>query len=272
MLRPLKPGRGPLRVWLGIDYDLSAGILVEGSGSFLRLVYGGTLHLATPRTEISKMTTDQATSPTIQVSDPEASDLERPLRADARRNRERLVTAARAVFAEHGSGAPMEAIAKEAGVGVGTLYRHFPTRPDIVEAVYVTDIQELADAARRVTSELEPWPAVVEFFDAFMRYAQAKAVLLSELQRSFEKHPEFKSRAREQINGAFELVIGRAQQAGVIRSDVVPADLWQMIGPTCSNTNVSTEQTRGLIRIVLDGLRVGAVNSDDIDRSGCSLE
>src|SRR5580658_3535763 len=96
----------------------------------------------------------------------EALDGDKPMRADARRNRERLITAAREVFAEQGANASMEAIAKYAGVGVGTLYRHFPTRMDVVEAVYESDVEELSEAARRVNAELEPWPAVEAFFDA----------------------------------------------------------------------------------------------------------
>ena len=82
------------------------------------------------------------------------------MRADARRNRELLVAAAREVFSEQGAGASMEAIAKRAGVGVGTLYRHFPKRLDLVEAVYQTDVEELRATAQRVVAELEPWAAV----------------------------------------------------------------------------------------------------------------
>src|SRR5712675_360167 len=96
----------------------------------------------------------------------------RPLRADARRNYERLVAAARGVFAKEGSGASMEAIAREAGVGVGTLYRHFPQRIDVVEAVYRDDVDQLVETADEVIAEFEPWPAVVAFLEAFARYAQ----------------------------------------------------------------------------------------------------
>src|SRR4029077_15663831 len=78
----------------------------------------------------------------------------RPQRADARRNRELLVAAARDVFSEQGAGASMEAIARQAGVGVGTMYRHFPNRIDLVEAVYQSDVEELAATARQVVVEL----------------------------------------------------------------------------------------------------------------------
>ncbi|MGP0030011.1 MAG: TetR/AcrR family transcriptional regulator [Acidimicrobiales bacterium] len=198
----------------------------------------------------------QTSATTVRPAQSDSPDIERPLRADARRNRERLVAAARESFTEQGSGASMEAIAKRAGVGVGTLYRHFPNRLDIVEAVYETDVLELADAAQRVVAELEPWDAVVAFFDAFMRYAQTKQALLAELQQAFEKNPDLKSRARELINSSFDLVIDRAKDAGVVRDDVEGSDLTQLVSPICTNASVPPEQTRRLIGILLDGLRV----------------
>ena len=118
------------------------------------------------------------------------------MRADARRTASCLVAAARDVFSAQGAAASMEAIAKEAGVGVGTLYRHFPNRLDLVEAVYETDVEELWETAQRVAAELEPWPAVEAFFDAFLRYARTKKTLLTELHQAFEKKPDLRSRAR----------------------------------------------------------------------------
>ena len=131
----------------------------------------------------------------------------RPKRADARRNQERLVTAARQVFAEEGGGASMEAIARQAGVGVGTLYRHFPQRIDIVEAVYRDDVDELVRTAEEAVTDLEPWPAVVAFLEAFVRYAQGKRTFLNELREAFDKNPELRSLCRERIDDAMELVI-----------------------------------------------------------------
>ena len=188
-------------------------------------------------------------------SDDERTDLERPLRADARRNRERLVAAARDVFAEQGVSASMEAIARKAGVGVGTLYRHFPTRLDVVEAVYEEDVQELTDAAQRAVSTLEPLPAVEAFFDSFLSYAQTKKTLLTELRQAFEKNPAMRSRNRERIDGSFDLVIERAKQAGVVRNDVNGSDITQLVSPICTNESLSTEQTKRLMGMILDGLR-----------------
>jgi AcrR family transcriptional regulator len=182
----------------------------------------------------------------------------RPMRADARRNQERLVTAAREVFAQQGAAASMEAVARQAGVGVGTLYRHFPKRIDLVEAVYSTDVEELSEAAERAVAALDPWSAVEAFFEAFLRYAETKQTLLSELQQAFEKNPALRSRSRQLIDAAFDLVIDRAKEAGVIRDDVDGSDVIQLVSPVCSNPAISPEQTERLVSMVLDGLRYPA--------------
>ena len=194
---------------------------------------------------------------------PEArtGDGERPMRADARRNRELLISAARKVFGAQGAGAPMEAIAKEAGVGVGTLYRHFPNRIDLVEAVYESDVEELAATARRVVAELEPAPAVDAFLEAFLRYAQTKQALLGELHQAFEKHPDLRSRCREQIESAFDTVIERGKQAGAIRNDISGSDVLQLTAPICTNASISAEQSERLLGMIFDGLRAGATAS-----------
>jgi len=102
--------------------------------------------------------------PDQELAQPTGQPATRPaeqLRADARQNRTRLISAATAAFAEKGADAPLEDIARRAGVGIGTLYRHFPKRIDVVEAVYVDDVDELEAVARTVSVELEPWPAFV---------------------------------------------------------------------------------------------------------------
>ena len=186
---------------------------------------------------------------------------ERPMRADARRNRELLVAAARNVFSAQGAAASMEAIAKEAGVGVGTLYRHFPNRLDLVEAVYQTDVEELSETAQRVVTELEPWPAVEAFFEAYLSYARTKKTLLDELHQAFEKNPDLRSRARGLIESSFDLVIDRAKEAGAVRSDIDGSDVMQLVSPVCTNASVGPEQAGRLLRMILDGLRADAARS-----------
>jgi AcrR family transcriptional regulator len=185
----------------------------------------------------------------------EAGETGRSMRADARRNNERLITAAREVFAKYGGDASMEAIAREAGVGVGTLYRHFPKRIDIVEAVYRADVDHLVETADMAVTELEPWPALVAWLDAFVRYAQGKKTFLNELRAAFDKNPELRVASRDRINRALDVVLRRAQEAGVVRADIDGADLMQLIGPMCTNVTLSEEQGHRLLAMVLDGLR-----------------
>jgi AcrR family transcriptional regulator len=187
-----------------------------------------------------------------QPDDPPAT---RPLRADAQRNYERLIAAARDVFAKEGGGASMEAIAREAGVGIGTLYRHFPQRIDLVEAVYRDEVDLLVTTADQVIVEFEPWPAVVAFLEAFVRYAQGKRTFLNELHEAFEKRPDLRVRSKERIDGAMERVIRRAQDAGVSRSDVNGAEVMQLIRPVCVDATLSEDQSHRLLTVILDGLR-----------------
>ena len=100
---------------------------------------------------------------------PPADDTDRPLRTDAKRNREQLLTAAHAAFTENGTGASLEDIARRAHVGVGTLYRHFPTRQALLEAVYVDEVEALCRSAADF-ADREPWDALVLWFDRFVDY------------------------------------------------------------------------------------------------------
>jgi AcrR family transcriptional regulator len=195
------------------------------------------------------------TSTTEVAADANVAQSGRPLRADAKRNYERLLAAARVVFAEHGGGASMEAIAKEAGVGIGTLYRHFPRRIDMVEAVYREDVDELVVAADTLAAELEPWPALVAWLEAFVRYAGRKRTFLSELHEAFEKNPQLKVASRERIEGAIRVVFDRARQAGEVRSDLDAPDLMQLLGSMCMSATLTAEQSGRLLVMIEDGLR-----------------
>ena len=177
------------------------------------------------------------------------------MRADARRNYERLVDAARKVFAEQGAGASMEAIAKHAGVGVGTLYRHFPKRIDVVEAVWRDDVDMLVGIAEARLTELEPWAALEAWLRAYVDYGRTKRVFLSELHEAFEKNPDMKVVSRDRVTAAADQVLKRAQQAGVARRDVDGADLMQLVSPMCTSPTLEPGQADRLITMVLDGLR-----------------
>lgn len=200
--------------------------------------------------------TGQPRSTTVTVDHRPAEDgSPRPMRADAMRNYERLVTAARVVFAQQGGGASMEAIAKEAGVGVGTLYRHFPKRIDVVEAVYREDVDELVSVAESAVAELEPWPALAAWLEAFVRYAIGKRRFLTELHEAFEKNPDLRIASRERIEGAIDIVLTRAQDAGVVRTDLDGPDLMQLLGSMCMSATLTPEQSQRLLVMIEDGLR-----------------
>jgi AcrR family transcriptional regulator len=198
------------------------------------------------------MTTQQVSATDAAVS---AAAAERPMRADARRNYQRLLQAAREVLAERGGEATMEEIAKRADVGVGTLYRHFPRRIDLVEAVYREDVDSLVVLANRVVSEAEPWDGLVEWLQGFVSYGQSKRTFLTELHEAFEKSPDLALSSRERIGDAAALVLTRAQQAGAARQDIDQADLMQLLGGMCMARNASLEQNERLLGLVLDGIR-----------------
>jgi AcrR family transcriptional regulator len=192
---------------------------------------------------------------TTTVDRVDEAEVARPLRADAKRNYERLVTAARDVFAQEGGGASMEAIAKEAGVGIGTLYRHFPRRIDVVEAVYREDVDELTTVAESVTATMEPWPALVAWLEAFVRYASGKKRFLNELHEAFEKNPELRVASRERIVSALDLVLTPTQEAGVVRTDIDAPDLMQLLSSMCMSATLTPEQSGRLLVMIEDGLR-----------------
>lgn len=177
------------------------------------------------------------------------------MRADARRNYERLIDAARKVFNDQGTGASMEAIAKQAGVGVGTLYRHFPKRVDVVEALYREDVDVLVNAADRGAAELQPWEALEAWLNAFVDYARSKRILLNELHEAFEKNPDLKLASRDRITEACARVLTRAQQAGQVRTDIGAEDLMQLLPPMCSNSTLTGDQAGRLMTMIMDGLR-----------------
>jgi len=179
----------------------------------------------------------------------------RPMRADARRNYERLLDAARKVFADQGGGASMEAIARQAGVGVGTLYRHFPKRIDLVEAVYRDDVDALVGSADQGASALDPWTALAGWLRAYVDYGRTKRTFLNELHEAFEKNPDLKSVSRERIAAACDRVLVRAQAAGEARTDIDGADLMQLVSQMCTSPTLTSDQGERLLVVILDGLR-----------------
>lgn len=176
--------------------------------------------------------------------------IKRPHRADARRNFDALLAAARDAFAENGAGASLEDIARRAGVGIGTLYRNFPTRQDLFDAVYVGEIEELCEAADEVAG-LAPWEAFETWLQRFVGYAATKRAIYEELNRDSEM---FRT-AREAMYEAGQPLFDQAQESGVIRPDTSFDDVLRMVSGLTAAGFVDEAQRTRVLNLALDGLR-----------------
>jgi len=177
-------------------------------------------------------------------------EVRRPQRADARRNFDALLAAARDAFASKGTEASLEDIARHAGVGIGTLYRNFPTRQDLLKAVYLGEIEELCLAAEDV-ADLPPWEALSTWLRRFVAYAATKRAINESLNR---EAPVF-SEAREAMYAAGTPLFGRAQEAGEARKDMSFDDLLRLVSGLTSCAFVDDEQRERVLQIALDGVR-----------------
>jgi AcrR family transcriptional regulator len=179
--------------------------------------------------------------------------LQRPKRADARRNYEKLVAAARAVFTEEGTSAPLEAVAERAGVGIGTLYRHFPTRQALLEAVYVDEVEAMAHAADELGG-LPPWDALSLWLHQYVGFAATKRALNEALvETAPDSHVLLACRTA--LTRAGTALIERAQREGVIRPDANFPDVVRMVAGIAMVPTEDAEQKERLLDLALDGLR-----------------
>jgi AcrR family transcriptional regulator len=177
----------------------------------------------------------------------------RPKRADARRNYDQLIAAAREAFTERDRSASLEDIARRAGVGIGTLYRHFPTRGDLIEAVYVEEVETLCRAADDLR-DAEPWDALVGWLHGFVAYVATKQALAEELFAADRDAEVFKS-CRVAFYGAGEPLLKRAQDAGAVRPDVSVDEVLQMVGGIAKIQGADPAGIDRILSVALDGLR-----------------
>jgi AcrR family transcriptional regulator len=181
-----------------------------------------------------------------------------PMRADARRNSELLIATAREVFTEKGAEAPLDEIAKRAGVGAGTLYRHFPTREDLVEAVYLGEVTELSDLATALLAEHrdEPDVALTMWMREQVRFVMHRRGLAMSLKAALDPNSETMTLCKTALRDAAATVLLAAQAAGTVRADVEPYDLLRMShGIGIAAEYGDDEDRERLIGIMLDGLR-----------------
>jgi AcrR family transcriptional regulator len=185
---------------------------------------------------------------------PDAAKLpQRPKRADARRNHEALVAAARDAFAEDGAGASLEDVARRAKVGIGTLYRHFPTRQHLLEAVYVDEVEAMCRSAADLEN-LPPWDALADWLHQFVRYAATKRALFEGMIAVVDRDAEVFRASREAITTAGETLLQRAQAAGDVRPDTSFADVGRMVAGIAT-IPAGPEQIERILDVALDGLR-----------------
>jgi AcrR family transcriptional regulator len=183
--------------------------------------------------------------------------LPRPMRADARRNYEKVIAAARDAFAEGGSSTSLEEIARRAEVGIGTLYRHFPTRQALLEAVYVGEVEELCRSAADLDAQ-PPWDALVAWLHRFVAYVATKQALASELMDYLDRDAALFQSSRAALYAAGEPLLERAQEAHVVRADTnLPEVLHLVMGIGKIQTS-EPGQVDHIVDIALDGLRYRA--------------
>ncbi len=178
----------------------------------------------------------------------------RPKRADARRNYDKLVNAAREAFAEQGTSATLEEVARRADVGIGTLYRHFPTRQDLLEAVYLEGVEGICRAVESY-EDLPPWEALSGWLHEFVGFAATKRALAEDLLAYIDRDSEVFTACGGAIYGAGEPLLKRAQGAGVVRPDADIADVTKMVSGIAAIRTADAEQIDRILGVALDGLR-----------------
>jgi AcrR family transcriptional regulator len=197
-----------------------------------------------------------ASGATQPVTPPRA----RPQRADALRNRDKLLTVAVTAFTDLGADVPLETIAAEAGVGIGTLYRHFPNRSALIEAAYRHEVDQLCDAAPELLSVHAPDDALREWMGRFVQYAATKRGMADALRSAIASDSPIFAHTRTRIVAALRVLLEAGAADGTLRADADPEDVMRAMGAVW---NVASgpewqDQVSRLLSLLVDGLRYGA--------------
>jgi AcrR family transcriptional regulator len=186
-----------------------------------------------------------------------AASVRKP-RADAIRNRERVLEAAKAVFSAGGPEASLEAVARKAGVGIGTLYRHFPTREALFEAVYRREVQQLSELAEQLKSEADPVEALRRWLRSNVEFVATKKGMSAALALAVQSASELTAFSFERLTKAVGALLDRAVAAGEIRSDISPEDILRALVGMCYLHDQPGWQKSvvRLLDVFVDGLRV----------------
>ena len=206
------------------------------------------------------MAHDIAVGPSGAVDAADTATGDRRPRADALRNRDLLITAAAAAFAARGADVSLEDVARGAGVGIGTLYRHFPTRDALVEAVYRHEIDVLCERADQLLETMPPDQALAEWMQLFVRHVATKRGMLSVLKPMMSADATFFAQTRGRAVATATKLLDAGVAAGTVRSDIKGDDLLRAVGGICMSTDQErSEASERLVGLLFDGLRHGAV-------------
>ncbi|QOZ27807.1 MULTISPECIES: TetR/AcrR family transcriptional regulator [Bradyrhizobium] len=187
-----------------------------------------------------------------------STEIVRKPRADAVRNRERVLEAAKAVFSAGGSEASLEAVARQAGVGIGTLYRHFPTREALFEAVYRREVEQLGDLAEQLQCAPEPVEALRRWMRANVEFVATKKGMISALALVAHGSTELYAYSFDRLTKAIGTLLARAVAAGEIRGDISAEDVLRALIGMCYMHDQPGWQATALrlLDVFVDGLRV----------------
>jgi AcrR family transcriptional regulator len=190
------------------------------------------------------------------MADHAVKSMRRP-RADAARNRERLLEAAKAVFSTGGTEASLEAVARHAGVGIGTLYRHFPTREALFEAVYRREVEQLAEFADQLKDDSSPSDALRRWLRSNVAFVATKKGMSAALALAAHKTPDLIAYSSSRLTKAVGALLERAVAAGEVRADVSPEDLLRALVGICYINDQPGWQASvlRLVEVFVDGLR-----------------
>jgi AcrR family transcriptional regulator len=189
-----------------------------------------------------------------------ARDASRPLRADAQRNRDKILTTAVRVFAEEGLDAHFERIAREAGVGSGTLYRNFPTREALIEAAYRNEVARLCDAVGELLGTMPPRRALRTWMGRFLDYGTAKLGMADALRAVIASGGDPYGNSRELMVDAISVLVRAGVEAGTIRQDVRPPDVLVMLTgiALAAGRPEQRDQAERLLDLASDAMSTGA--------------
>lgn len=206
---------------------------------------------------MSQVSADRPEKPEKLAQPPAVTRPGKPMRADARRNYERLIAEAAVAFAEHGERASLDDIAKRAGVGSGTLYRHFPTRRDLMEAVYLDTVHAMAERADELAARYPPGQALTEWLVALGEETAKIRGLKALLSSAATEDNSVLTACADAMRGAVRRLVEAAQQEGTVRADIEPVDVLRLAHGVSTASELGDQKGRLIrryLQVLVEGL------------------